>query len=130
MKAEYYQLGIALGLRPSTMKAIQRQNPSDIQQAFNDMLYAWLRWEHNYEQYGPPTWRTLAKAVDKFHHALAVAIARKHPLVGKNIYSPLILIITPRACARGKAIGLSVCRHWRRQHENYQISRCRHVSKL
>ena len=84
MKAEYYQLGIALGLRPSTMKAIQKQYPSDVQQALNDMLYAWLRWEHNYEQYGPPTWRTLVKAVGKFNHALAMTITRKHPLVGKN----------------------------------------------
>ena len=43
-------------------------------------------------------------------------------------------IITPRACTRGKAIGLSVCRycrcHCRRRHENCQISRSRHLCVL
>ena len=93
MKAEYYQLGIALGLRPSKMKVIQKQYPSDVQQAFNDMLYAWLRWEHNHEQHGPPTWRNLVKAVDKFNHALAMTIAQKHPLVGKNSSSIWIICL-------------------------------------
>ena len=36
-----------------------------------------------------------------------------------------VCIITPRACARGKAIGLSVCRCRRRRHENRQISSSR-----
>ena len=44
------------------------------------------------------------------------------------------LLITPHACARGKAIGMSVyrcrrCCH-RCRHENHQISRCRHLRKL
>ena len=41
----------------------------------------------------------------------------------------LNLLITLRACARGKAISLSVCRY-RRRHENRQISRCKHLSKM
>ena len=36
----------------------------------------------------------------------------------------IVAIITPRACARGKAI---VYRHRRRRHENRQISRSRHL---
>ena len=41
-------------------------------------------------------------------------------------------IITPRACARGKAIGLSVCCHccYRRQHKNHQISSSRRLCVL
>ena len=41
-------------------------------------------------------------------------------------------VVTPRACARGKAIGLSVCcrRRRRRRHENRQISRCRRLSEM
>ena len=41
--------------------------------------------------------------------------------------------ITPRACARGKAIGLSVCRRCRCRrcrHENRQISRSRRLCVL
>ena len=42
-----------------------------------------------------------------------------------------MIIITPHACARDKAIGLSVCRRHRRcQHENRQISRSRHLCVL
>ena len=45
------------------------------------------------------------------------------------------LLFTPRACARGKAIGLSVCCrrcrcHCRCRHENRQISHSRHLCVL
>lgn len=84
MSARYYRLGIALGLPPSELEIIKEQNPKNIQQAFDEMLLTWLRWKHDYEKYGPPTWRTLVEAVDEDNHALAVDIAKKHPLNGKN----------------------------------------------
>ena len=83
LSAEYYRLGIALNLKPSKLKAIQKQYASDVQQAFDDVLYAWLRWEYH-EKHGPPTWRKLVKAVDKINPAQAKAIATAHPLEGKS----------------------------------------------
>ena len=44
------------------------------------------------------------------------------------VYVTKCNLITPRACARGKAIGLSVCCH--RQHENRQISSFRRLCVL
>ena len=82
LSAEYYQLGIALNLKSSKLKAIQKQYPSDVQQAFDDVLYAWLRWE--YHMGDPPTWRILVKAVDKINPAQAKAIATAHPLESKS----------------------------------------------
>ena len=83
LSAEYYRLGIALNLKPSKLKAIQKQYPSDVQQAFDDVLYAWLRWKYH-KKHGPPTWRMLVKAVDKINPALAKTIATAHPLEGKS----------------------------------------------
>ena len=83
LSAEYYQLGIALNLKSSKLKAIQKQYPNDVQQAFDDVLYAWLRWEYH-KKHGPPTWRKLVKAVDKINPAQAKAIATAHPLEGKS----------------------------------------------
>ena len=85
LSAEYYRLGIALNLKPSKLKAIQKQYPSDVQQAFDDVLYAWLRWEyHKKHMCDPPTWRILVKAVHTINPAQAKAIAIAHPLESKR----------------------------------------------
>ena len=85
LSAYYYDLGIALNLKSSKLKAIQKQYPSDVQQAFDDVLYAWLRCEyHKKHMCDPPTWRILVKAVDKINPAQAKAIATAHPLESKS----------------------------------------------
>ena len=50
----------------------------------------------------------------------------------RGLHQTIQSIIIPRACARGKAIGLSVCRCCRRRcrHENCQISRSRRLCEL
>ena len=45
------------------------------------------------------------------------------------IITSVVGLFIPRACARGKAIGLSVCR-CRCRHENRQISCSRHLCEL
>ena len=86
IKANYYQLGIGLGLPPGELLSI-RKGAQDIEQAFSEVLLAWLK---NVGSIGPPTWRRLVEAVDSpaggNHPALAVSIAKKHPAVaGKHI---------------------------------------------
>ena len=90
MTAGCYQLGMALGLLPWKLEIIRERNPNNIRQAFDEMLLAWLRWEYDYEKHGPPTWRKLVEAVNQDNRALAVDIAKKHPLDGK-IYNMLKL---------------------------------------
>ena len=41
--AEYYKLGISLHLRPGELQAIRKSCGQDIDQAFTDVLLAWLR---------------------------------------------------------------------------------------
>ena len=87
IKANYYQLGIGLGLPPGELSSI-RKGAQDIEQAFSEVLVAWLK---NVGVLGPPTWRRLVEAVDSpaggNHPALAMSIAKKHPAVAsKHIF--------------------------------------------
>ena len=79
VKANYYQLGIGLGLPPGELQAI-RKGIQDIELAFSDVLLAWLRQHYNVDRFGVPTWRNLVEAVDsQTNPALAAAIAARHP---------------------------------------------------
>ena len=51
------------------------------------------------------------------------------PLRTKDRSLNIFIIFTPHACARGKTIGLYVCRR-HHQHENRQISHSRHLSVI
>ena len=86
LKANYYQLGIGLGLPPGELLAL-RKGAQDIEQAFSEVLLAWLK---NVGNFGPPTWRRLVKAVDSpaggNNPALAMAIAEKHCIASKSMY--------------------------------------------
>ena len=57
--AHIYHLGIVLGLTVLNLKAMQRTPVSFL----DDVISAWLRQENAVAQRGPPTWRTLAKAL-------------------------------------------------------------------
>ena len=79
VKANYYQLGIGLGLPPGELMAI-RKGPQDIELAFSDVLLSWLRQRYSVDRFGPPTWRKVVEAVDsQTNPALAAAIAARHP---------------------------------------------------
>ena len=92
IKANYYQLGIVLGLPPGELSSI-RKGAQDIEQAFSEVLVAWLK---NVGVLGPPTWRRLVEAVDSpaggNHPALAMSIAKKHLAVAsKHIFIMFVL---------------------------------------
>ena len=82
VKANYYQLGIGLGLPPGELMAI-RKGPQDIELAFSDVLLAWLRQRYNVDRFGLPTWWKLVEAVNSqagaSNPALAADIAARHP---------------------------------------------------
>ena len=82
IKANYYQLGIGLGLPPGELQAI-RKGAQDIEQAFVEVLLAWLRCCQNIDSFGPPTWRGLVEAANSpaggNNPALAMDIAARHP---------------------------------------------------
>ena len=54
-------------------------------------------------------------------------------IIRKNVllfFCLLCELITPRACTRGKVIGLYVCHHRYCRHKNRQISRSKHLKGL
>ncbi len=96
--AEYYKLGIGLRLKPGELQAIRKSCGQDIDQAFTDVLLAWLRQRYNITKYGPPTWRMLVRAVDSpaggNNRALAMTISHKHTTDGEEVKSKPLLCHT------------------------------------
>ena len=86
--AEYYKFGISLRLKPGELQAIRKSCGQDVDQAFTDVLLAWLRQRYNIAKYGPPTWRMLVRAVDSpaggNNPALALTIVGNHAINGER----------------------------------------------
>ena len=77
---EWYHLGLALGLLPHTLDAIETQSANLIT-CRRTMLVEWLRQKDQVLQKGRPSWRTLVKALRSSSvNRVDVAndIARKH----------------------------------------------------
>ena len=74
--------GSALGVPPSNIKGVSEANPTNPGQCLFDVLHKWVIKDYN-QKYGPPSWRTLVKAVGSSsggqNPALAEKIARTHP---------------------------------------------------
>ena len=91
IKARYYQLGIALGLPPGELEAIQQTHSHNVAQALTQVLLTWLRQRYNVEKFGRPTWQRLREAVDSpaggENHALAEKITEKHLASSMSHYS-------------------------------------------
>ena len=86
--AEYYKFGLGLYLKPGELQAIRKSCGQDVDQAFTDVLLAWLRQRYNVTRFGPPTWRMLVRAVDSpaggNNPALALTIADNHVIDGER----------------------------------------------
>ena len=106
--AEYYKLGIGLRLKPGELQAIRKSCGQDIDQAFTDVLLAWLRQRYDVVKYGPPTWRMLVKAVDSpaggNNHALALTISHNHSINGKGCKAYVCAIIVILCCFKTPAL--------------------------
>ena len=77
---EWYHVGLALGLLPRTLDAIQSADQITCRRT---MLVEWLRQKDQVLQKGRPSWRTLVKALRSptVNRAdVANDIARKHKI--------------------------------------------------
>ena len=72
----------ALGLRPAIADTIFATCYGNPKQCLREVIIKWLRKTYDVDRHGPPTWRTLVKAVsDKAggnNPALAEEIAKEH----------------------------------------------------
>lgn len=92
IKSLYFELGMSLGLKFKTLKAIdEKYRPTcNSKMALNEVLISWLNKEYNSEKFGPPTWKLLVENVDRVaqHHGsndkLAMEIAQNHPKPAKG----------------------------------------------
>ena len=71
-------LGLNLGLYCLTLEAIERDYRST-NERLEAVLTEWLRMNYDIEEYGLPSWRQLADAVEPIDHALAIVIKEQHP---------------------------------------------------
>ena len=82
---DWKEFGIALGFTPSVIKGVSEAYPSNPRGSLFDLLHKWVCKDFNYQQFGPPSWRTLVRAVADGgrNFALAEKIAKMHP--GRSI---------------------------------------------
>ena len=72
---DWYPLGVQLGLRPATMREIQRNYPLDTERCRREVLDIWLRSAPDV------SWKILAQAVQALdrYESLAQKLRRKTP---------------------------------------------------
>lgn len=90
----WYKLGLALGLRPSTLDRMRTSGQTD--DPLLNTIRKWLNMSYDAGRFGAPTWRRMVEAVrDKSgggNPALAAALARKY--CGKlTIVSPNMVVV-------------------------------------
>ena len=77
LAAEWFNLGVALGLSSGTLKAIESNHSKDARRCLTEMVIAWLQMKDNSQ----PSWQSLASAlssplVDRIE--IATMIATEH----------------------------------------------------
>ena len=78
-------LGLALGLRESTLEKIRIRNRDDVDLCMKDTLAAWLRMEDMVAGRGGPSWKALVQALyspSVNYREIANTIAVSHRLPG------------------------------------------------
>ena len=87
LKGKWTDILSGLRLPHSQQAAIKVEHPADARSCLEAVLHVWLSKNYDVEKHGPPSWRTLVKAVaDRIggaDTALALKIAKNHP---GNIY--------------------------------------------
>ena len=78
LTAEWFNLGVALGLSPDTLREIECNHSKDARRCLTEMVIAWLQMKDNSQ----PSWQSLASAlcsplVNRIE--IATMIATEHP---------------------------------------------------
>ena len=79
LTAEWFNLGLALGLSPDTLREIEYNHPRDARRCLTEMVIAWLQMKDN----SHPSWQSLVYALSSpsvGRIEIASMIAAEHPL--------------------------------------------------
>ena len=79
LSAKWELLATKLRIKQHTIEAIQKNNPRDVDVCLNKALGHWLKLNYDYERYGRPSWKTLAKSVKSLDQQVLEKIVRDHP---------------------------------------------------
>ena len=79
LSAQWSTIAGFLGLKPSKIAEIRRDNPSDSTGCWNSALLEWISENYNTEKFGEPSWRTFLKAVALVNISLFKKLAADHP---------------------------------------------------
>lgn len=80
----WYEIGLALGLLPSTLERIKSSTlgESGFDKVLTSVIVEWLKMNYNTARHGKPTWRRIVKAVKATaggnNPALADLLERRH----------------------------------------------------
>ena len=78
LTAEWFKLGVTLGLSYDTLKTIESDHRGDAHRCLTEMVIAWLQLKDNSQ----PSWRSLASALSSpsvGRVEIATVIAAEHP---------------------------------------------------
>ena len=76
--AKWNELGLQLGLTYAQLEVIESDKGSN-KERLAAVLSEWLRKNYNTEEYGLPSWRRLAAALQQIDGDLADTIKKRHP---------------------------------------------------
>ena len=80
--ANYYSVGMMLGLPSNELNNITSGCPGDPKRALGQVVMTWLKQLYNVKKHGLPSWRAVVRAVGSpaggCNHALAKQIASSH----------------------------------------------------
>ena len=78
LTAEWFNLGVALGLFPGTLRGIEFNYQGEARRCLTEMVITWLQMEDNSQ----PSWRSLVSALSSpkvNRNEIATMIAAEHP---------------------------------------------------
>ena len=76
LAAEWFNLGVALGLFPDTLREIESNYRGETRRCLTEMMIAWLQTKDNSQ----PSWQSLASALKSLDRVdVATMIATEHP---------------------------------------------------
>ena len=94
----YHNLGIGLRLSISELDSLKSRFKDNSKEALKNVVSTWLQKRYSVDDFGPPTWQMLVRAVDSpaggDNHNLAEKIASNHPASELKFAHVCIIIIT------------------------------------
>ncbi len=78
VSAHWQIFAIQLGLCPYTVAITRLNYPNNARLCLQEVLAAWLRLDYDYQKFGRPSWRKIAKAVKSFNGRLFLTILTNH----------------------------------------------------